>query len=79
MSQPKSILTVLLALGFVHGDEFCEALELVTCHRAISTTLQCEVQFKVCIEMLFQGLVSDKSHAANAAMKLDSFKDLDLC
>ena len=33
----------------------------------------------MCIKVLFQLLVSHKSHAGDAGLELDSFEDLDLC
>ena len=43
------VLTVLFALWLPYGNEFDKALELVTRHRTITTTLQRKVQLKMCI------------------------------
>ena len=72
------LLTVLLALGFPHGDEFGESLVLVTCHSAVSTAFQRQVELEVRVQVIFQCLVPDESHATYTTVILHPFEDLHL-
>ena len=70
------LLTILLDYVLSWCNEICEALKLLTCHCPISPPLKCQILLKVGIQMLFQGEVTNKSHATNAAVKLDALEHL---
>lgn len=64
---------------FARCDEVLEALELVTSDvNPICSTLKRQVLQEVRVKVLFQGEVSDKAHATDAAIELNSLEDFDL-
>ena len=63
---------------FARRDELSKALELVSGHSAVTTALKSQVLLKVSVEVLFKGQVADEAHATDAAVELNTAKDLHL-
>ena len=69
------LLTILLTLWLSDSDKLLEALVLVTCHCAVTTTFQRQIELEMRVQVLLQCLVPHESHTANAAVEFDSLED----
>ena len=78
MKTVSCLLTILFGDVLAWSHEVSKALKLVAGHRAISSSLKGQVLLKVCVQVLLECDVADESHAADAAVELDSRKNFSL-